>query len=232
MKVEIWSDIVCPFCYIGKRRFEAALKDFAHKEEVEVVWRSFQLDPDLKPVAGQSVHEYLARRKGISLQEATEMNAYMAGVAREVGLHYDFDNAIRTNTLNAHRLTHLAAKHGRQDAAEEKLFAAYYSEGKDIGNPETLVEIGESVGLNGDEIRKTLQSEAFKAEVLADQDEAQQLGVRGVPFFVFNQKYAVSGAQPSAVFLQTLERTWQETEKPPLFAGHDAANACGPDGNC
>jgi predicted DsbA family dithiol-disulfide isomerase len=233
MKVEIWSDIVCPFCYIGKRKFEKALKDFSHKEDVEIVWRSFQLDPDLKRVPGQPVHEYMAKRKGISPEEAKEMYSYMANMAAEVGLHYDFDNAKINNTLDAHRLSHFALENGKQNEIEEKLFAAYYTQGKDIGDLETLVQIGESVGLEAEKVRAILQSDTYKENVHQDQYEAQQVGVRGVPFFVFNNRYAVSGAQPSEVFLQTLEQTWNETEKPKPtpIAGDPNADACDIDGN-
>lgn len=234
MKVEIWSDIICPFCYIGKRRFEKALKNFAHNDQVEIVWRSFQLDPNLDPVPGTSVHEYLAARKGISVQEATEMNAYMAGVAKEEGLDYDFDKAVRTNTRDAHRFTHLAATVGKQDEAEEKLFSAYFIEGKDIGNPETLAQIGKEIGLQAEAVREMLQSEAYKADVRAEQQEAQQIGVGGVPFFVFDRKYAVSGAQPADVLRQVLERTWQEAEKgrPVQLPGNENNDVCDLDGNC
>lgn len=230
MKVEIWSDIVCPFCYIGKRKFEIALDKFEQKEKVEIVWRSFQLDPDLKPVKGQSVHQYLAHRKGISMEKGKEMNAYMRGVAKEVGLQYDFDKAIINNTLDAHRLLHLAHKHGVQNEAKEQLFAAYYTHGKDIGEEEVLVQIGESVGLEGAEIRTMLQSDAYLQEVRQDQYEAQQVGAQGVPFFVFNDKYAVSGAQPSEVFSQVLEKVWEEEK--PVPQNISSAGFCTPDDFC
>lgn len=235
MKVEIWSDVVCPFCYIGKRRFEAALKNFTHKDDVEIEWRSFQLDPDAQPVPGQSVHEYLAKRKGVSVAEGKQMNDYMANMAKEVGLEYNFDKAIITNTLNAHRLLHYAKKEGKQNELKETLFAAYYTKGEDLGNLETLVKLAETVGLNGEKVREVLNSDAYKQEVLQDQYEAQQVGARGVPFFVFNNRYAISGAQPTELFTQTLEQTWKETEKPkptPVTGASDA-NACDLDGsNC
>ena len=130
MKVEIWSDLNCPFCYIGKRKFENALKNFDQRDNVEVVWRSFQLDPEMKPVAGQSVHQYLANRKGVTLEKGKEMNAYMSGVAKEVGLEYNFNEAVINNTMDAHRLLHLAAGNGVQNELKELLFAAYYTQGK------------------------------------------------------------------------------------------------------
>lgn len=213
MKVEIWSDIVCPFCYIGKRKFENALADFDQKDKVEVVWRSFQLDADLKQIKGQSVDEYLAIRKGATLEKGKEMNAYMAGAAKEVGLNYNFDIAIINNTLNAHRLSHLALKHGIQNNMEEALFAAYYTAGKDIGDVETLTKIGIQAGLNKVDIDAMFATDEYTEAVRMDQYEAQQIGVQGVPFFVFNNKYAISGAQPTDVLKQTLEKLWEE-EKP------------------
>ncbi|MBK0402756.1 DsbA family oxidoreductase [Adhaeribacter sp. BT258] len=235
MKVEIWSDVVCPFCYIGKRKFEAALKDFPHKDEVEITWRSFQLDPEAKPVPGQSVHEYLAKRKGVSVQEGKQMNDYMAGAAKEVGLQYNFDKAIITNTLDAHRLLHFAKEQGKQNELKERLFAAYYTEGRDLGDKETLAELAETVGLNKEKVKAMLQTDAYKEAVQMDQYEAQQVGARGVPFFVFNNRYAISGAQPIELFQQTLDQTWNETEKPKPtpIAGDPNANACNLDGsNC
>ncbi len=233
IKVEIWSDVVCPFCYIGKRRFEQALEKFGNSENVEIEWRSFQLDPEVKPVPGMTINEYLAKRKGVSVAEGKQMNDYMAQMAKEVGLHYDFDKAVITNTTNAHQLTHLAKKHGLQDKAEERFFAAYYTEGKDLNDPEVLVSLGQEIGLPIAEIRETLQNDTYKEAVQQDQYEAAQVGVRGVPFFVFNNKYAVSGAQPAEVFLNTLEHVRKETEKadPEVNSAQDA-NACEVDGNC
>ena len=213
MKVEIWSDVVCPFCYIGKRKFEKALEGFDAKEKVEIVWRSFQLDPDMKYVPGQSVHEYLGKRKGGSAAEGKRMNDAMTAMAKEVGLEYDFDRAIITNTMDAHRLIHLAKEHGMQGQMKERLFKAYYTEGENVGDMDTLVQLGVEVGLPADEIRSILQSDTYKQEVKMDQALAAQVGARGVPFFVFNDKYALSGAQPPEVFAQVLDKVWEE-EKP------------------
>ncbi|KAA3440041.1 DsbA family oxidoreductase [Rufibacter hautae] len=230
MKVEIWSDVVCPFCYIGKRRFEKALEGFPGKDKVEVVWRSFQLDPEMKFVPGQSVHEYLGKRKGSTAAEGKKMNDYMAQMAKEVGLEYDFDKAIINNTFDAHRLLHLAKKHSKQNEMKERLFAAYYTQGKNVGDLNTLVQLGEEVGLNGAEIREVLQSDTYTQEVQRDLYEAQQVGVRGVPFYVFNDKYAVSGAQPTELFQEVLNKVWEE-EKPQLISG-EGAGFCTPDGVC
>jgi predicted DsbA family dithiol-disulfide isomerase len=230
MKVEIWSDVVCPFCYIGKRKFEKALEDFDGKEKVEITWRSFQLDPEMEYLPGQSVHEYLGKRKGGTAAEGKKMNDSMAAIAKEVGLEYNFDKAIINNTLNAHRLLHFAKKHGVQQQMKERLFAAYYTEGKNIGDTETLALLGEELGLDAAAVRDALASDAYVQEVQQDQYEAQQLGVRGVPFFVFNDKYAVSGAQPTDVFKQVLNKVWEE-EKPTLIA-EESQGFCTVDGVC
>lgn len=229
MKVEIWSDIMCPFCYIGKRRFEAALEKFEQKEKVEIVWRSFQLDPQLEPVPGMSIHQYLAQRKGVSDEEGKRMNDYMGQMASEIGLEYNFEQMVVNNTMDAHRLLHLASIYGVQNQAKELLFGAYYTDGKDVGNGDVLSEIGQSLGLNPQEVREMLASDRFKESVRQDQQEAQQLGANGVPFFVMNQKYAVSGAQPTELFAEVLEKIWEE-EKPKVIASEGPS--CGPDGNC
>ncbi|MDB5278529.1 MAG: disulfide bond formation protein DsbA [Ferruginibacter sp.] len=230
MKVEIWSDVVCPFCYIGKRKFETALTDFDNKDKVKIEWKSFQLDPAMKAIPGKTVHQYLAERKGVSVEKGKEMNDYMTAAAKEVGLEYHFDKAIINNTLDAHRLLHFAKKKGVQNETKEKLFAAYYTHGRDIGAAETLIEVGESVGLNAAEISAMLQSDAYNNEVSQDQYIAQQIGVQGVPFFVFNNKYAVSGAQPVEVFAEVLAKVWQEEH--PLINAAPAAGFCTSDGVC
>ena len=158
------------------------------------------------------------------------MNDYMAGVAAEVGLHYDFDRMVPTNTFLAHRFLHLATAHGLQDVAEERVFAAYFVEGKNVGDIATLAQLGTEIGLDAADVTRTLESEAYSQQVRLDEYEAQQVGARGVPFFVFNNKYAVSGAQPSELFLEVLEKV-QSEEKPVLVAGAEGA-ACDLDGNC
>jgi predicted DsbA family dithiol-disulfide isomerase len=210
MKIEIWSDVMCPFCYIGKRKFEAALEQFENKENVEVVWKSFQLNPAMKTDPSKNITEYLAEIKGWSIQQAKEMNAHVTNMAKEVGLHYDFEKAIVANSFDAHRLIQLAKKHGKGDAAEEQLFKAYFTEGKNTDDHKTLLEIGQSIGLDELEIKEVLASNQFSEEVKKDINEAQQIGVRGVPFFVVDRKYGVSGAQPSEIFLETLTKAWAE----------------------
>ena len=231
MKVEIWSDVVCPFCYIGKRKFENALKDFAHRDEVEVVWHSFELTPDFQPIPGESIHESLAKKKGVSVEEGKAMNDYMTKAAQEVGLNYDFDRTIPANTFLAHQLIHLGAHHGRQDAIKERLMAAYYLEGQNVGDLDTLVKLGTEVGLDAAESRAALTAGTYAEAVRLDEYQAQQINVRGVPFFVFEDKYAVSGAQPSELFTEVLEKVWDEFKPaksvPVLVAD---GSACGPDG--
>ncbi|GAC1377105.1 MAG: protein disulfide isomerase FrnE [Hymenobacter sp.] len=228
MKVEVWSDIVCPFCYIGKRRFEAALQKFPHADTVEVVWRSFELTPDYRPVPGRSVHESLAEKKGIPVAQAKEMSDYMANMAKEVGLDYDFDNAVPTNTFLGHQLIHLAAKHGKQGEAKERLMAAYYLEGQNLNEIETLAKLATEIGLDAEEARTALTAGTYAEAVRFDEYQAQQINVRGVPFFVFEDKYAVSGAQPVELFAEVLEKVWDETKPAPVLVADGAA--CGPDG--
>lgn len=225
MKVEIWSDVVCPFCYIGKRHFEKALAAFPASEKVEVVWRSYQLDPTLKTTPGQSLHEYLAARKGFSTDHARQMGNSVTEAARQAGLTFRLDQAVVANTHDAHRLLHLAAARGIQDQAEERLFAAYFTEGRDVGDHDTLLELGTDIGLDAGEVKQLLQSDAYAAQVQNDQDEAVQVGARGVPFFVFGEKYALSGAQPSEVFAGALRQTWEETQA-------EAGGFCTTGGTC
>ena len=210
MKVEIWSDVMCPFCYIGKRKFENALEQFAHKDEVEVVWKSFQLNPDMKTEAGKNINQYLAEVKGWSIEKAKEMNDHVSGIAKDIGLTYHLDKAVVANSFDAHRFSHLAKKYGKQNDAEEKLFEAYFTDGKNTADHQTLVQLGSEIGMDATEISTVLSSDEFSDEVNQDIYEAQQVGVRGVPFFVLGEKYAISGAQESSTFLQALNKTWEE----------------------
>ncbi len=230
MKVEIWSDVVCPFCYIGKRKFEKALDGFANKEAVTTEWKSYQLDPEMDNREGLSVHEYLGKRKGGTPADGKRMNDQMAAIAKEVGLEYDFDNAVINNTLTAHRLLHFAKEKGVQNEMKERLFKAYYTEGKDTADVETLVQLAEETGLNAAETRDVLNSNRYEAEVLADQQLAYRIGVQGVPFYVFNNKYAVSGAQSPDVFAQVLEKVWEEEQPALVVTGGEGV--CDINGNC
>lgn len=234
MKVEIWSDVMCPFCYIGKRKFEAALNNFEQKESIEIVWKSFQLNPAMETQPDKNISEYLAETKGWTLGYARQMNDYVTNMAKEVGLHYDFDKAVVANSFDAHRLVQLAKKHGKGDDMEERLFKAYFTEGLNTADHETLLKLGTDIGLNSDEVKQVLASDQYTSEVKRDVNEARQIGVTGVPFFVFNHKYAVSGAQAPDTFLGALNKAfgeWQDantTTKPVTIEGP----TCTPDGDC
>ncbi|TXI87288.1 MAG: DsbA family oxidoreductase [Crocinitomicaceae bacterium] len=234
LKIEIWSDVMCPFCYIGKRRIENALDQFPNKEQVEIEWKSFQLDPSTKSQPGKSTYDYLAERYGRDRQWSVEMHNNIAQQAKADGLEYNFDKAVIANSFDAHRLSHLAKKHGVGNALEELIFKAYFTEGKDVADQQTLIELGVAVGLDASEITAMLQSDLFADAVQGDIAEAQQLGVRGVPFFVMDRKYAVSGAQPLEVFTETLQKSWDNWEGKSQFQTVESAAGavCTPDGNC
>ena len=203
--VEIWSDLVCPFCYIGKRNFEVALGRFAQKDGVKIVWKSFELDPGAKFKPGVSIHESLAAKYGQSVEWAKKATAQVSAMAAGVGLKFAIDRTANTNTFNAHRLVHLAAKHGLQDEAEERFFAAYFVEGKQIGDKAVLTELAGEIGIPPDETAKLLDGDGYSMEVRNDEEEGRELGVNAVPCFIINRKHMVKGAQPPAAFLKALE---------------------------
>ena len=205
MKVDIWSDIRCPFCYIGKRKFELALEQFEHKDEVEVVWHSFELDPDLETRKDIDVYDYLADLKGMNRDRSLQIHDQVTRSAAEVGLEYNFDSAVIANSFDAHRLIQLARSRGLGDAAEEALFKAYFTDGADISDLTSLSHIGTAIGLDQNEVEQMLQTTKFSEEVRADEMLARKIGIRGVPFFLINGRTAVSGAQPPAVFLDSLK---------------------------
>lgn len=215
MEVEIWSDVMCPFCYIGKRRFEAALSNFEHRDDISIEWKSFQLNPAMKTVPGKSINEYLAENKGWTVEYAREMNQYVTNMAKEVGLEYNMDKAVVANSLDAHRLIQFAKTKGLGDAMEEHLFRAYFTEGQNTADHKVLLDIAIEIGLDGNEAAAILESDRFSEEVQQDVYEAQQVGARGVPFFVFNRQYAVSGAQHEDTFLQTLEKSFSAWQNSP-----------------
>lgn len=220
MKVEVWSDIMCPFCYIGKRHYEAAISKFPYQDQVELVWHSYQLDPTIpshleKP---QTVFDYLAERKGISREQSIKLHEHVLQMAGKAGLAFDLENAQVANSYLAHRLIQLAKSKGKADDAEEMLFKAYFVEGKDLGNPAEVEEIGRAIGFDPAEIQQALESDEYGYWVSQDLQEAQQIGIRGVPFFIFNRKMAVSGAQPVELFLQTLTKSFAEWQKLPPYS--------------
>jgi predicted DsbA family dithiol-disulfide isomerase len=211
MRVEIWSDIACPWCYIGRRRFEQALHQFEHRDQVEVIWRSYQLDPNAPRDYEGTVNDLLVQRYGMSREKAEITHARVTALAALEGLDYHLDRAHPVNSLDAHRLIHLAAQHHLQGEMKERLQKAYFTDGLVISDQDTLVQLAVEVGLDADETRQMLESNAHASAVRADERRAQVLGSNGVPFFVFNDKYAVSGAQAVELFLSTLESTWAES---------------------
>jgi predicted DsbA family dithiol-disulfide isomerase len=213
MKVEIWSDVICPWCYIGKRRFEQALALFDGRDDVEVEWRSFELDPG-SPAEPQPLADRLAQKFNVSHDEAVTMNERMTETASGVGLQFRLDVAQSGNTFDAHRLIHLAAAHGLQGAMKEQLMEGYFSEGRAISDRDTLVELAARAGLDADEARAMLESDRFTAEVREDERLATGFGISGVPFFVLDRHYGVSGAQPVEVMLETLQQAAAESQQP------------------
>lgn len=233
MKVEIWSDVMCPFCYIGKREFENALARFPEKDKVVVEWKSFQLDPTAPKRSPDDMYTMLAKKYGKSRDEAKGMVQGVVDRAKTVGLHYEMDKAVMANSYDAHRLIQLAKSKGKGDAIEERLFKAHFMEGADIADTATLQRLGEEVGLDKAEVAALWTGDAFGDAVRSDIQMAQRIGVRGVPFFVVDNKYAVSGAQASDHFLGALQQAWNERPAPMLkeVGGADGA-VCDPAGNC
>jgi predicted DsbA family dithiol-disulfide isomerase len=232
MKIEIWSDVACPWCYIGKRRFESALNDFAHKDSVEVQWRSYQLDPTLPEHYDGTEISYLAERKGMDPAQVKGMFAHVTEQAAGEGLDYKFDDVVVANSFNAHQLIHLAATEGKADAVKEALLSAHFEHGEDIGSHEFLVRTGIAAGLAEADINEALDTDKYADDVRHDFAEARALGVSGVPFFVIDRKYGISGAQPSALFTQALDEAWQEAHPLAMVSSGDAdgGEVCGPDG--
>ena len=207
MQVEVWSDIMCPFCYIGKRNYEKALADFEGKEDIELIWKSYQLDPTL-PTEGAKdldVYEYLSSRKGISKPQVEAMHAQVTEMAKNAGLDYHLDKSIMANSFKAHRVVAFAKEKGLGDLAEERLFHATFITGKDFGDTDVLIQIGAEIGLSAEDVMEALTNDLYAYQVTADITEAREIGVTGVPFFVFDRKFAVSGAQPPQSFGQALE---------------------------
>jgi predicted DsbA family dithiol-disulfide isomerase len=205
LTVEIWSDIVCPWCYVGKRRLEAALARFDHP--VEVTWRSFELDPSAPRERELPAAEHLAAKYGMSVEQAQASQAQLTELAAAEGLEYHLDRTRGGNSFDAHRMLHLAAAHGVQDDAKERLMRAYFTEGEPIGDPETLVRLIAEIGIDADEARAVLEGDAYTDEVRAEEELAHRIGIQGVPFFVLNRRFGVSGAQPAEVLLDALART-------------------------
>jgi predicted DsbA family dithiol-disulfide isomerase len=206
VRVEIWSDVVCPWCYIGKRRFEHALAELGDEADVEIVWRSFELDPDAPRVQGEPALEHLAQKYGMTLAQAEAAQARVTQAAAGEGLDYHLADTQRGNSFDAHRLIHLARSHGLQDEMKERFLRAYFTEGQRIGDPETLARLAVEAGLDPAEVDETLATGRFADEVREDERRARLLGINGVPFFVLDERLGVSGAQPAEVFVQALRQ--------------------------
>jgi predicted DsbA family dithiol-disulfide isomerase len=226
MQVDIWSDVVCPWCYIGKRRFEQALSRFPHRDGVRVVWHSFELDPGAPATRDGSYEDNLARKYGTSVDQARGMTANMAHVAATEGLDFRFDVAHPGNTFDAHRLLHLALDRGVQDAVKERFLRATFTEGAPIGDRDTLVRLAAEAGLDADEARLVLDGDKYADEVRADEQQAAAYGITGVPFFVVDGKYGVSGAQPAELLLSVLERAHAESAPLTIVDPATGAGAC------
>lgn len=210
LKIQIWSDIMCPYCYIGKRRIEGALALFEHKDSVEIEWKSFQLDANFIASPNDNTIDHLAKKCQKDTAWAKEMVANMTQNAKNSGLEFHFEKAILANSFHAHRLLHLAKKQHLANELEEQLFKAYLTDGKDVNDLKTLSALGQEIGLDAEAIEQVLHSDAYAKEVKQDIEQANAIGVQGVPFFVFDNKYAVSGAQHVETFVQTLEKVWEE----------------------
>jgi predicted DsbA family dithiol-disulfide isomerase len=230
LRVEVWSDIACPWCYVGKRRLEAAIARMPAPADVEVVWRAFELDPSAPRAQppGTSYAERLARKYGTSVAEADAMIERMTAVGAADGLSFRFDRVKPGNTFDAHRVLHLALERGAQAAVKERLLRAYMSEGESIGDPEVLAGLGAEAGLDPDDVRRVLVGDAHAQDVRADEAAARRLGIHGVPFFLVGGVYGVSGAQPVEVLYQVLAKAWAEASPRAIPDGA----VCGPDGCC
>jgi predicted DsbA family dithiol-disulfide isomerase len=231
VNVEIWSDIACPWCYVGKRRFEAALEQFEHRDQVTVTWRSFELDPAAPHEQEGERAAHLAEKYGVTVERAREMEQSMTQAAAGDGLDFHFEKARSGNTFDAHRLVHLAGTQGRQDAMKERLFAAYLSEGELVSDHETLARLAVEVGLDEDDVRAMLASDRFADEVHDDERTGAGLGIRGVPFFVVDRAMGASGAHPPEALLDLLRQGWAARSPLAMMAdGIAEGDACGPDG--
>ena len=210
MKIEMWSDFVCPFCYLGKRRLEIALEKFKQKDEVELVFKSFELDPTSKKKFDGNIHEFIAEKYGIPVEQARASNNQIEVEAKAIGLNYNFDDAIRTNTFDAHRLVHYAKTEGKMNELSERIFRAYFVDSLNISDHKVLASLASEVGLNSNKTLGILESDLYAKDVRKDEETASKLGISGVPYFVINNKYAVSGAQPPELFLEALEKAREE----------------------
>jgi predicted DsbA family dithiol-disulfide isomerase len=230
LTIDVWSDIACPWCYVGKRRLEAALARFPHGDQVEVLWHAFELDP-VAPRERDRSTSYaarLAKKYGTTTDRAEQMIQRMVDTAKKDGLDFHFEKIRSGNTFDAHRVLHLASIRGVQGAVKERLLRAYMTEGEPIGDPATLGRLAAEAGLDAGEVDDMLAGDLYADAVRADEGEAAELGISGVPFFVVGGRYALSGAQPTEVFVSALEQAWAELG--PDASAFEEGAACGPDG--
>ncbi|WP_298841363.1 DsbA family oxidoreductase [Clostridium sp.] len=210
MKIEIWSDFVCPFCYIGKRRLEIALEKYEYKGEVELVFKSFELDPAAKKKVDGNINEIIAKKYGIPVEQAKESNNQIATQAKAIGLNYNFDDLIPTNTFDAHRIAHYAKTQGKMNELSERILKAYFVDALNISDHKVLASLAYEVGINREKALSILKSNLYSNEVRKDEEAASKLGISGVPYFIINNEYTISGAQPSEMFLEALEKAREE----------------------
>ncbi|WP_028281306.1 DsbA family oxidoreductase [Arthrobacter sp. H5] len=230
MQIEIWSDVKCPWCFVGKRRFEKALETFPHRDQVEVTWKSYQLDPDLPDHYDGTEQQYLAERKGIEPEQVQQMWEQLSAQATGEGLNFDFHSVVVGNSFSAHRFLHLAKSLGKADAAKEAILSAHFEQGKDTSDVDFLVKLGAGLGISEEDVRDTMSTGRFADDVRHDIREARTLGISGVPFFVIDRKYGISGAQPAELFREALDKAWQEAN-PLVVVGHSQdGETCGPNG--
>jgi predicted DsbA family dithiol-disulfide isomerase len=230
MRIEVWSDVVCPWCYIGKRHLETALAAFPHRDEVQVTYRSFELDPTAPEVPVETTVESLAKKFGTDVAGARELMKRADGAAEAAGLHFQHADAPHARTVDAHRLLHLALAEGRQAELKEALLAAYFVRAENVGDHDVLRTEAVGVGLDPARVDEVLATDEYADAVAADIDQARAYGAGGVPFFVVDQRYGLSGAQPTEVFSRLLDQAWAESHPSLEVVGAPDAEACGPDG--
>lgn len=230
MKIELWSDYGCPFCYIGKKRFEGALNKFEHKDTVEVIYKAYQLNPNAPKVMNGAANISFAKGHGTTPEAATEKFKMFVEQAKTVGLKYDYENIQLTNTFDAHRVAKFANSKGLESEISERFMSAYFTEGLNIADSETLVKLGVEVGLDKQELKDVIDSNQYTDLVNEQISEGRKVGVQGVPFFVLNNKYGVSGAQQEDYFIQVLDHLWKETQELESIEGSDESHVCNDEG--
>jgi len=230
MKIELWSDFACPFCYIGKKRFENALSKFAHKDQVEVIYKAYQLNPNAPKIMSGSAAESFAKGHGTTPEQATEKFKMFTDNAKTVGLDYRYDIIQLTNTFDAHRVAKWSNSFGLETEITDRFMKAYFTEGKNLADQKTLIELAKEIGLDAENTKRMLDSNDYSNQVNLEIQEAKQVGVQGVPFFVLNRKYGVSGAQQEEYFTQVLEQLWEEDNKPKVISDSNEGHTCDDEG--